>query len=270
MLKQRVITALILIPLTVGLLFYLPPPAFCVLTGLIILMGAWEWSALAGIQRPFWRVIYLLVVITMFFMVLAVPAPLVLMLSFFWWLFAAGLVMLYPQGSGVWGKSGVVRAVMGLFVLLPCWTALNYMRMQRDGIYALLFLFVLIWGADSAAYFVGKQFGKNHLAPLVSPGKTWEGATGAMLFTFIVTVAVLWLCKTPFIVWPWALALSWITVAFSMLGDLFESMIKRLAGVKDSGRLLPGHGGLLDRIDSLTAAAPIFALGAFLLGQFLA
>jgi phosphatidate cytidylyltransferase len=158
---------------------------------------------------------------------------------------------------------------MGAFVLVPCWASINYIRNQDEGPLGLLFLFVLIWGADSAAYFVGKKWGTKRLAPYVSPGKSWQGLMGALLVSTLIVLTTLWLCNVPFPIWPWAIVLSLVTVLFSIVGDLFESMIKRQAKVKDSGKLLPGHGGVLDRIDSLTAAAPIFVLGALLLGPYL-
>ena len=139
----------------------------------------------------------------------------------------------------------------------------------EKSLHFLLFLFVLIWGADTAAYFSGKKWGKNKLAPLVSPGKSIQGAVGAMIFSILLTFLALWIGRDSFQGWFWATVLSIITVLFSIVGDLFESMLKRRVDLKDSGQLLPGHGGLLDRIDSLTAAAPIFALGALLLGMYL-
>ncbi len=124
-------------------------------------------------------------------------------------------------------------------------------------------------GAQILRYFTGKQWGRHKLLPLVSPGKSVEGLIGALVNTVILTMIALWLCNTPSVVWPWAMLLSLSTVLFSIVGDLFESVMKREANVKDSGQLLPGHGGLLDRIDSLTAAAPVFAFGAWLLGHYL-
>jgi phosphatidate cytidylyltransferase len=152
------------------------------------------------------------------------------------------------------------KILMGFLVLIPCWAALNYLRSLHDGIYTLLFLFALIWGADSAAYFVGRKWGKHKLAPQVSPGKSWQGLCGALVCALFIAAIAGWLSETPIQLWWRGAVIAVVTVLFSVMGDLFESMIKRQAGVKDSGQLLPGHGGLLDRIDSLTAAAPIFVL----------
>jgi phosphatidate cytidylyltransferase len=150
------------------------------------------------------------------------------------------------------------------------WRAVNELHDTNlfgagHGAYALLFLFVLIWGADSGAYFAGKAFGKTKLLPRVSPGKSWQGLFGGLLLTGLISPALFWILPTPHPRFFVVLTLCWITVLFSVLGDLFESMLKRNVGLKDSGRLFPGHGGLLDRIDSLTAAAPIFALGSLVM-----
>lgn len=271
MLKQRIITAMILIPLTLLVLFYLPPAAFCFLTAFIALGAAWEWSSLMEMLRIGWRASYLLLTALLFVSALYLPVFYIFVCASVWWLLAALLVFFYPRGSAWWAKSRVWRGLMGLLVLVPCWAAINYIRNQSDGsdgIYALLFLFVLIWGADSAAYFAGKKWGRHKLAPNVSPGKSIEGLAGALVFTVVLVFAVLLLLHIPMISWLWCFLLSLVTVLFSIVGDLFESMLKRQAGLKDSGRLLPGHGGLLDRIDSLTAAAPIFVFGSLLLGMY--
>lgn len=270
MLKHRIITAIILIPIVLALLFFLPTQLFCILAALIVLGGAWEWSNLMELKSRSSRVLYLLlIVLTFIIAALLIPVQAILFMGFLWWLCATALILLYPRCSEWWGKNLVLRGLMGMFVLVPCWGALCYIRSQNDGIYALLFLFILIWGADTAAYFAGKKFGKKKLLPLVSPGKSVEGVLGAIVFTTLITIIALWMCAVPFLIWPWAILLSLITVIFSIIGDLTESMLKRQAGLKDSGNLLPGHGGLLDRIDSLTAAAPIFAFGAMLLGIYL-
>jgi phosphatidate cytidylyltransferase len=274
MLKQRVLTALVLIPLFLALLFKLSPYGFGVFTTVIVMLAAWEWSLLMGIKPFMVRLCYPVFVygiakaFAIIIMFLRVPIEYILLIGAAWWLLALILVMRYPNASERWGKSLVLRGVMGLFVLIPTWWALNYIRDTNlygadNGTYALLFLFVLIWGADTGAYFAGKKWGKDKLAPKVSPGKTRQGLIGALCTTLLIApffysvmpdagpnlLAVIILCV--------------ITVLFSVLGDLFESMLKRNVDIKDSGRLIPGHGGLLDRIDSLTAAAPIFALGSW-------
>lgn len=275
MLMQRIITAIILIPITLLILFYSSPYIFFLVTLLVSLAAAWEWSNLMGLKKMSGRVIYLLLSGIIYYWVsynifnTTIPVTLLFALTFVWWLFATALIVTYPRGSEWWSNSITVRGIMGLLVLVPCWIGINVIWNQRDGVYMLLFLFVLIWGADSAAYFVGRKWGKDKLAPLVSPGKSQQGLYGALIFSSLIALIALYMSHTPFILWPWAIALSLITVIFSVIGDLFESMMKRQAGLKDSGKLLPGHGGLLDRIDSLTAAVPVFVLGGLLLGMYL-
>jgi len=268
MLKQRIMTAVVLVPLFLIILFYSSAKLFGFLTALLTLGGAWEWSHLMGLQRSLVRLVYCLLIACLLYAVNFIFEFYILLTAFLWWLIAAILIMTYAHTKHWWGKNNFLRGAMGVMVLVPCWTAINLIRLQQEGVYAVLFLFVLIWGADTGAYFVGKKWGKNKLAPLVSPGKSWQGFIGALFFSIVITLIVLTLSRTPFSLWLWAMMLSLVTVIFSVEGDLFESMLKREAGVKDSGQLLPGHGGLLDRIDSLTAAAPIFAFGGWLLGMY--
>ena len=269
MLKQRILTAAILIPVVLGLLFYVPPQAFCVLAGLLVLGASYEWTRLMQLQRMASRLIYIaLLAGAMYITLFNIPIPLVLMTAFAWWLLAALLVMVYPRGIIFWTRNKVVKGLMGIMVLLPCWVALSYIRNTEQGTIVLLYLFILIWGADSAAYFVGKKWGTTKLAPKVSPGKSVQGATGAILFAILITIGGAFSSDLTTGLLLYAVGLAVATVVFSILGDLFESMFKREAGLKDSGNILPGHGGLLDRIDSLTAAAPVYALGFMLRNAF--
>jgi phosphatidate cytidylyltransferase len=268
MLKQRIITALILIPLMLAVLFYIPIQAFCIVMGLVALMGAWEWSGLMQIRLPAKRCLYLIFIALTMMGAALLPVQSTLLFAFVWWLVATVLIIRYPHASQHWGQGIFWRSLMGVFTITPCWVALCYMRNQDDGVYALLFLLLLIWGADSAAYFTGRKWGRHPLAPKVSPGKTKEGVAGALLFVVVLVFALAWLNNMPLYITLWGLALALVTVIFSVIGDLFESMLKRQTGVKDSGKLLPGHGGILDRIDSLTAAAPVFAFGAWVLGMY--
>ncbi len=268
MLKQRIITAAILIPLFIFLVLKLSPPYFALLTGVMVLIAAWEWSTLMEVKSPIKKIIYPVIIGLLLFASLTLSTTGILTITCIWWVSALILVIRYPNGSGVWGSGVIVRSLMGLFVLVPCWRAIIFIHSSgHDGPYRLLFLFILIWGADSAAYFVGRACGKHKLAPVVSPGKTWEGALGAIVFTTAISLCALYFTQTPHRVWLGAIILTCLIVIFSIIGDLFESMLKRKAGVKDSGSIFPGHGGILDRIDSLTAAAPFFALGALLLGK---
>lgn len=269
MLKQRLITAFLLIPIAIFALIYLTPPAFLFFTALFALAGAWEWAGLMGLKKRLFRFTYVMMVAVSFYVALYLNVHWLFSIAFIWWLIATILVVIYPRGNHYWGNSVIVRGLMGVLVLMPCWAAINFIRNQEEGTYIIIFLFALIWGADSVAYFVGKKWGVTKLAPHVSPGKSVEGFCGAIVCSVIIAVVSFWLCQLPVNVWPWGITLSLITVSFSVMGDLFESMLKRQVGVKDSGTLLPGHGGVLDRIDSLTAAAPIFAIGGLLIGTYL-
>lgn len=268
MLKKRIISAIILLPIFVLLVLKLSPQAFCIFTGLFVIAASVEWSHLMGVKKFPSVLIYPTIMAILVMASLFLSVSLVLTLGFIWWLAASLLVIIYPSASQFWGKGIVIRSIMGFLVLIPCWQALNVIRNSQNGAYALLFLFVLIWGADTAAYFVGRKWGKHKLAPVVSPGKSWEGFIGAIFGTFLICFVTFYLISIPYQIWLVTIGLALITVIFSVMGDLFESMLKRKADLKDSGNIIPGHGGILDRIDSLTAAAPVFAFGALLLGKF--
>jgi phosphatidate cytidylyltransferase len=171
----------------------------------------------------------------------------------------------YPESARYWAK-GLVLLPMGLILLIPAWSGL--VDLHKASPWWLMYLFTLVWGADTGAYFAGRALGKNKLAPAVSPGKTIEGMVGGLVLTMGIMVAVGIYRELPGLRFVAFAGLSLLTVLASVLGDLVESMVKRHAGVKDSGNIFPGHGGALDRIDSLTAAAPVFALGWWLSGGF--
>lgn len=265
MLKQRIITAALLIPIVVGLLFYLSHPVFSVLSGLIVLMAFMEWMSLMQIRSIGGRLFYLFIMLTLMASLGFVPGNQVVpvafglfLLAMVWWLIATVLVLMYPRGAAFWAHNKLITGVMGVMLFLPCWAAMNFLRSAPYGAFILLYVLVLIWGADTTAYFVGKFWGKTKLAPAVSPGKTWEGVFGALAYTAILSLIVSLLAQPSFIIILLAMCSSLTTVIFSIFGDLFESAMKRQVGCKDSGNLLPGHGGMYDRIDSLTAAIPVY------------
>jgi phosphatidate cytidylyltransferase len=270
-LKQRLITAAVLSALLIAAIFYFSTLWFSALLGVFLATGAWEWARLMQPERSAATPV--------------LPGALVAMLIPLWFfqhetgllllvlgLAAAGWCVVLaglPRSEDVrplHAHSRVMRFVVGGFLLAPPWLALVHLHVTPQyGPWHVLFLFGLVGVADSAAYFTGRAWGKHKLAPHISPGKTWEGVYGA----FAVTVIYGAVCGTWFDLRGMLLVafvtLCLVTVMFSIVGDLFESLIKRQAGAKDSGTLLPGHGGVLDRIDSLTAAAPIFTLGMWLL-----
>lgn len=271
MLKQRLITAAVLIPLFVWAVLVAPLPQFALLLGLFVIQGAWEWTGLMAVHNRLARLAYCILVAAGLGLVWLYAADLiqaVLFLGSLWWLLAIPLVLGYPATTKLW-RPIPLQAVIGFVVLVPAWAALVYLKIHQaaDG-YWLLLLFILIWAADSGAYFSGRRWGKHKLAPRVSPGKTWEGVVGGLVIAIGMTVAALYMGQdSQNLNWPVLFLLLTVTVFFSVLGDLFESMFKRHVGVKDSGRLLPGHGGVLDRIDSATAAAPVFAFGLSLMAD---
>lgn len=266
MLKTRIITALILAPIAIGGIFFLPPLGFALFTGAVITIGAWEWANMSGIEGQGGRVAYAAVTAAILYGLLNVPAVLVLWLALVWWCICFLLVRGYPQGSDRWG-SLPMRAVMGLFVLVPAWVGLNHLRTGgfqfgdvANNLWVILYVFCVVWVADIGAYFAGRAFGKAKLAPRVSPGKSWAGVWGGLTAVGVFAVIVSSLASASITETLLLVAASLFTGLVSVLGDLLESMLKRFRGIKDSSQLLPGHGGIMDRIDSLTAAIPVFAL----------
>lgn len=277
MLKQRIITAVaIAVPLVV-LLAVLEPTALTLLFAVIVLGAAWEWSDLSGISATVTRALYVLAMAAGMG-VLFLQANLssivpdaqvvreVLHVAGVWWALALLWVMGYPGSVRLWG-SRAVRALMGLVLLLPTWLALCYLRLQEQGVLLIIYVLLVVIAADVGAFFAGRAWGKAKLAVNVSPNKSWAGFWGGLAASqaLALVAAFAWpgglsVAMLPFMV------LSGVASLASVLGDLLESMVKRHRGIKDSGNLLPGHGGLMDRLDSLTAAIPVFTLGMMLVG----
>ena len=273
MLKQRILTAVILVPLLVAALFYLSIPWIALLFGVFIAVAAWEWATLSGLRHVTARAAYVTCLLLFGVLGLKVlPFQHDLIVAFLvtaalWWLWA--LVDLFSRSDTRKGMFTTLagRAVGGFLVLVPLWIAAVYLLVSdEDRPRLLLYQFVLVWVADTAAYFTGTVMGKTKLAPHISPGKTVEGVGGGVLGAVLLA----WLCGT--MIWNFSgmtlaawTGLAAVTALVSVVGDLTESKLKRVAGVKDSGKLLPGHGGVLDRIDALTTAVPVFALGAIFL-----
>src|SRR5690554_5521984 len=277
MLKQRVITALVLTLIFLASLFWLPIPLFAVFSAVIVLLAAWEWSNMAGFIRLRGRFAYvfaiavLLALVAIYLniitftrdpfepLIMAVSAERyrgLLVLGVGWWALALLWVQGYLSSALLWSHRPV-RALMGALVLIPTWIALTYVRAQPEGAWLVLMIVTVVAMADIGGYFVGRRYGRHKLAVNVSPGKTWQGFAGGVAANLCLAL-VLWL-GTSFSLTV-VLLLVIPTSLVSVLGDLLESMVKRERGIKDSGGLLPGHGGVLDRVDGLTAAAPVFAL----------
>lgn len=267
MLKQRVMTACVLLAGLLLVIIAFPPQWFAAAMALVLLLAGWEWGRLAGLQTRLARLAYVAALAPLLFLLRA-PEPVlrdfILYGSLAWWFLALVLVLAYPRCSTAWNRLPLLL-LAGLPVLLPGWLGLMYLRSLASYV-ALILLFVgLVAAADIGAYFAGRRFGRHKLAPEVSPNKTWEGVVGGLLMACVV-------------IWVFLLFVAWngteLSAAFavkatlgtlvlavcSVVGDLFESMLKRQRQMKDSGSLLPGHGGVLDRIDSITAALPVFTL----------
>jgi phosphatidate cytidylyltransferase len=265
MLKQRIITALWLMPLAIGGIFFLPFEYFALFTAAVVMLGAWEWANLAGFENPVARVGYSVVTGLCMFGLFSVQEVGVLTIGLGWWVLALILVLAYPGLNNLW-SSKWVRLVIGFLILLPCWKGLLLLKQQQNSELILLYVCLMVWGADVGAYFAGRKWGVSKLAPRVSPGKSWAGFWGGMVSALLIGLGVGIYTELSTENLMILMAISTVTIAVSVLGDLTESMFKRFRGIKDSSQLLPGHGGVMDRIDSLTAAVPVFALLLLLTG----
>jgi phosphatidate cytidylyltransferase len=261
MLKQRFITAVIALALLGLVLFVVPAVVARMVIATLLLAGAWEWGGFLFPENSKRRLIYVAfigVLIAALFLNIhdQTLLDLVFKAALVWWFCALVWMFFYPTPI-----AKIVIWIAGVFVLVPAWAALDYLYLQSREL--LLFALLIVWVADMGAYFVGKGFGRVKLAPRISPGKSWEGVLGGL--TSVTLLA--WLGSRYFnidisVLIPLCLAVAMLSV----VGDLTVSMFKRNAGVKDSGSLFPGHGGVMDRIDSVTAGAPLFALALSWIG----
>jgi phosphatidate cytidylyltransferase len=255
MLKQRVLTAIVALAILSVVLFVVPAMVARMVIAVLMLAAAWEWSGFIFNEESKLKYVYVLFIAILIAVIYSeLPnvslLDITLKVSLGWWIAALAWMFFFPTPI-----APPVAWICGALVIVPAWLALDHLYLLSPEM--LLFALLIVWVADMGAYFVGKGFGRVKLAPQISPGRTWEGvlgglcavmvlaAIGAEVFEINITVLV-----------PFCLAVAMI----SIVGDLTESMFKRNAGMKDSGSLFPGHGGVLDRIDSVTAAAPLFAL----------
>ncbi len=267
MLRLRVITGVILASVIVGAVLALDTAWLGVLLGAITLIGAWEWADLSGV--PGWpgRAAYLAGLLALAGLLLAyVPSLAVLVLAAGWWLAVAWRIALGRPAPVHAGAVSGAWLVAGPLTLLPAYVAMLSLHASEGAVF-LLYALGTVWVADIGAYFAGRRWGRRKLAPAISPGKTWEGVAGAAALVAVYGALGAWLLGFGAAAGVVFVALVLLAGAASVVGDLFESLLKRAAERKDSGRLLPGHGGVLDRIDSLTAAAPVLALGSALLAR---
>ena len=254
MLKERVITALIAVAVLLLVLFALPRAAAQAVIALLILAGAWEWSGFLGSGSTPIRAMYVgLVAVLMGLVTWQAPQinGLLFQVAVAWWICALVWTLFYPTPI-----PAAVRWVAGLLVLLPLYNALVVLYLASPAV--LLGALLIVWAADTGAFVAGKLFGRVRLAPQISPGKTWEGVIGGLVtVAFLAVVGAYLFDARVAVLVPFCLAVA----CASVVGDLTVSMFKRTAGLKDSGSIFPGHGGVLDRVDSVAAAAPLFALG---------
>lgn len=259
MLKTRFITSVVSLVILGAVLFVVPAVVAQLVITAVILMGAWEWSGFLGDAADSIRYVYVAVIAALMALMLFVIPEMtdkLLQLACVWWFAAFLWTFAFPTPI-----PAAVRWFCGVVVLVPLFVALLFLYNLAP--HYLLFALLIVWAADMGAYFAGKQFGRVKLAPSISPGKTWEGVFGGLIM--VIILSLVWAHYADLqvaVLLPFCLAVG----AVSVVGDLTVSMFKRTAGMKDSGTMFPGHGGVLDRVDSVAAAVPLFALGLTWLG----
>ncbi|MEO7252195.1 MAG: phosphatidate cytidylyltransferase [Arenimonas sp.] len=271
--RTRVIAAAVMAPVAIASVLFLPSSILAAVVAGVMMLGLWEWTLLAGVHGRVARAAYL-VGNAALMVALAWGAgtglfsfKLVSLLGVAWWLLVPLWLMRFGFGSRPTGWTRALKLFAGSVCVIPAWAAICWLHASqpKGPLWALYALFI-IWVADSGAYFVGSRIGKHKLAPRISPGKSWEGFVGGLLSSLLLACLAFALLGLSLDSLPALLLLTGVTTVFSVAGDLFESLLKRHAGSKDSSDLIPGHGGVLDRIDSLLAALPIFVVGKAWLG----
>jgi len=273
MTKTRVIAALIMAPVAIAAILLLPTQWLAAAAAAVFLIGLWEWLKLAQVEDTLARTVLLVLnLVLMVLMVWASDGSLVLyqiaaLVGVGWWLLALLWLRFFTFGAEPDSRARALKLLAGSLAVVPAWAALVLIHASgTQGHLWLLTALAIVWAADSGAYFAGRSFGRTKLAPRISPNKTWEGLVGGLLTGLLVALVFGWLAGvTPDQV-PGLVVTTVVAVFASVLGDLYESLIKRHAGAKDSGHIIPGHGGVLDRIDGVLAALPVFALGKEIFG----
>ena len=271
--RARVTTALVMAPAAIAAVLLLPTPLLAALIAGLMMLGLWEWTLLSGTRAPTARAAYLAANVAMM-TALAWAAgsgmavlPMAANVGVGWWLLVLVWLARFDFANVDTFGARVLKLAAGSLSVIPAWAALCWLHMTgSNGPAWALYALLIVWLADTGAYFVGVRFGKHKLAPRISPGKSWEGFAGGLLAATLLAVAALPVLGLDWNLLPSLLLLTVVAALFSVAGDLFESLLKRHAGAKDSSHLIPGHGGVLDRLDSLLAALPIFAVGKFWLG----
>jgi len=277
MTRTRLLAALFMTPLAIAAVLLLGTPWLVALTAVLFLIGLWEWFRLAEIDDTLHRSVLLVANLAMMVAIVwasrsstgfsFVLFQLASVVGVAWWLLAMLWLKHYEFASDHDTHARMFKLAAGTLAVVPAWCALALIHgSQPNGHRWLLLALVVIWAADSGAYFAGRHFGKHKLSPRISPNKTIEGLVGGMVASIIVALVGAPLAGASVAQLPAVVLVVVVTVGFSVVGDLFESLLKRHVGAKDSGDLIPGHGGILDRIDSVLAALPVFALGKGLFG----
>ncbi|CAN5188700.1 phosphatidate cytidylyltransferase [soil metagenome] len=265
--RTRVIAAAVMAPVAIAAVLLLPTRYLAALVAGVLMLGLWEWTLLAGLRDRLPRAAYLLGN-ALLIAALAWGAgrglftlKLVSVLGAAWWLVALAWLARFQFASRDNTWACALKLAVGSICAIPAWAALCVTHADgAEGPLWTLFALMLVWVADSGAYFAGSRWGKHKLAPRISPGKSWEGLWGGLVASLLLAVAAMPVLHLRWDALPSLLAVTAITMLFSVVGDLFESLMKRHAGAKDSSHLIPGHGGALDRIDSLLAALPVFVV----------
>ncbi|TYL47239.1 phosphatidate cytidylyltransferase [Marinomonas sp. IMCC 4694] len=259
MLLPRILSAIVMAVLFIYAVFVLNAANFILAMAGVVFLAGWEWARLSGVKHSFGRVLFAALIGVACFAVLTLGMQkTILFISPVLWGCALYWVVRYPALL-VW-QHVFSRLVFGVFVLVTTWSALVVLKQSEDFVVWVLLLMGLIWGADSGAYFAGRAFGKRKLARAVSPGKSWEGVIGGVLLTQVGILLFAFYRDVSLMDGILLSLIALVTSFVSVLGDLTESLFKRHEQLKDSSHLIPGHGGVMDRVDSLTAAAPIYVL----------
>lgn len=265
MFVKRLLTVLVLVPLTVALILLTPPYFFQLVTAILCLIAAWEWATLAGVKSNYYRFVYVVFMLAAISVAQFIPAIWLLWVSVIWWLCSIIVLKNYVEKQPK-RNYYVSMWLLGFVAIVPCWVGLNTLREAQHGAAWLLLFLFLLWATDSGAYLLGSKYGKRKLAPKLSPAKSIEGLFGGLLMMLLFAVVGAVLLDVPAKQLPMYFGVAVVTSLFAVIGDLFESLLKRRHKVKDSGNIFPGHGGMLDRMDSALAAVPIFVLLAILTG----
>jgi phosphatidate cytidylyltransferase len=277
MTRTRVLAALAMTPIAIAAILLLPTPWMVALAAIMFLAGLWEWFRLADIDDTLARTV--LLVVNMALMVAIVWGSrtsgglsyvllqIMIVVGVAWWLVAMLWLRHFDFASNHETHARVFKLAAGTLAIVPAWCALAVLHgSEPDGHRWLFVALAIVWAADSGAYFAGRHFGKRKLAPRISPNKTVEGLLGGVACGLVVALAFAPFAGATLRQLPAVALVAIVAVLFSVVGDLFESLLKRHVGAKDSGDLIPGHGGILDRIDGVIAALPVFALGKALMG----